>query len=103
MITVSGTGSGETITGLSIEDPESIIAVAAERYLGKTGYWIVVAAAILSMLSALYANLLAASRVAQSMARDRTLPRTLGRVDEKRGTPVNAVLVTAAIIALTVL
>lgn len=102
VITVSGTGPGETITGLSIGDPESVVAIAAERYMGKTGYWIVIAAAILSMLSALYANLLAASRVAQSMARDRTLPRTLGKVDEKRGTPVNAVLATAAIVALTV-
>lgn len=102
VVTVSGTKTGETITGLSIENPESIIAIAAERYMGKSGYWIVIAAAILSMLSALYANLLAASRVAQSMARDRTLPRTLGRIDEKRGTPINALLVTAAIIVMTV-
>jgi hypothetical protein len=54
------------------------------------------------MLSALYANILAASRVAQSMARDRTLPRKLGAVDEKRGTPANAILATALIIAATV-
>ena len=102
VVTVSGTKTGETITGLSMENPESIIAIAAERYMGKSGYWIVIAAAILSMLSALYANLLAASRVARSMARDRTLPRTLGRIDEKRGTPINALLVTAAIIVMTV-
>lgn len=102
VVTVSGTRAGETITELSIGDPESIIAIAAERYMGKSGYWIVIAAAILSMLSALYANLLAASRFAQSMARDRTLPRTLGKVDEKRGTPVNALLATAAIIVITV-
>lgn len=102
VVTVSGTKTGETITGLSMENPESIIAIAAERYMGKSGYWIVIVAAILSMLSALYANLLAASRVAQSMARDRTLPRTLGRIDEKRGTPINALLVTAAIIVMTV-
>ncbi|HKQ32061.1 MAG TPA: amino acid permease, partial [Thermodesulfobacteriota bacterium] len=102
VVTVSGTKAGETITELSIGNPESIIAIAAERYMGKSGYWIVIAAAILSMLSALYANLLAASRFAQSMARDRTLPRTLGKVDEKRGTPVYALLVTAAIIVITV-
>jgi len=102
VVTVSGTRAGETITELSIGNPESVIAIAAERYMGKSGYWIVIAAAILSMLSALYANLLAASRFAQSMARDRTLPRTLGKVDEKRGTPVNALLATAAIIVATV-
>lgn len=102
VIAVSGTKAGESITTLSRANPESIIAIAAETYLGKTGYWIVIAAAILSMLSALYANILAASRVAQSMARDRTLPRRLGTVDEKRGTPVNAILATALIIVATV-
>jgi amino acid transporter len=102
VIAVSGTKAGESITALSKANPESIVALAAETYLGKAGYWIVIAAAILSMLSALYANILAASRVAQSMARDRTLPRKLGAVDEKRGTPANAILATALIIAATV-
>jgi amino acid transporter len=99
VIAVSGTKAGESITTLSRANPESIIAIAAGTYLGKTGYWIVIAAAILSTLSALYANILAASRVAQSMARDRTLPRKFGTIDEKRGTPINAILATAAIIA----
>lgn len=102
VITVAGTRTGESITALSRANPESIIAITAETYLGRAGYWIVIAAAILSMLSALYANILAASRVAQSMARDRTLPRRLGTVDEKRGTPVNAILATAVIIVATV-
>ncbi len=102
IITVAGTRTGESITALSIADPEAVIATSAETYLGKSGYWIVIAAAILSMLSALYANLLAASRVAQSMARDRTLPRVLERVNEKLGTPVNSLLLTAAIILIIV-
>ncbi|MEQ9619103.1 MAG: amino acid permease [Deltaproteobacteria bacterium] len=103
IITVAGTDIGESITALSKEDPEAIIAVTAENYLGKFGFWLVVAAAILSMLSALYANILAASRIAQSMARDRTLPRSLGSIYEKRGTPAAAIIVTAAIIAATLL
>lgn len=102
VITVAGTKAGESITALSRTNPESIIAITAETYLGRAGYWIVIAAAILSMLSALYANILAASRVAQSMARDRTLPRAFGSADKKLGTPVNAILVTAAIIVTTV-
>lgn len=103
IITVAGTHMGESITALSIKKPEAIIAVTAENYLGKFGFWLVVAAAILSMLSALYANILAASRIAQSMARDRTLPRSLGSTYEKRGTPAVAIVVTAAIIAATLL
>ncbi|MCI0480756.1 MAG: amino acid permease, partial [Candidatus Dadabacteria bacterium] len=102
VITVAGTKAGESITALSRTNPESIIAITAETYLGRAGYWIVIAAAILSMLSALYANILAASRVAQSMARDRTLPRAFGSADKKLGTPVNAILATSAIIVTTV-
>jgi APA family basic amino acid/polyamine antiporter len=103
VIIVAGTSPEETITALSIANPESIIAVAANTYLGRFGYWLVIAAAILSMLSALYANMFAASRIAQSMARDRTLPRILGAMHTKRHTPSNAVLATAIIVVLTVL
>ncbi len=103
IVTVTATAEGESITALSMERPEDVVAIAAETYLGKSGYWLVVAAGILSMLSALYANILASSRIAQSMARDRTLPRSLGGIDEKRGTPVTAILATAAIIVVTLI
>ena len=103
IVTVTATGSGESITALSMERPEAVVAIAAETYLGKSGYWLVIAAGILSMLSALYANILASSRIAQSMARDRTLPRSLGGIDEKRGTPVIAISATAAIIVVTLI
>jgi APA family basic amino acid/polyamine antiporter len=103
IITVAGTKLGVSITDLSIDNPESIIAITARTFLGKFGFWLVVAAAILSMLSALYANILAASRIAQSMARDRTLPRFLGSLYEKRGTPANAILATSVIVVATLL
>ena len=49
-----------------------------------------------SMLSALQANLFAASRIALAMARDRNLPVTLRRLDPRFGTPTAAVVATAA-------
>ena len=55
------------------------------------------------MLSALQANLLAASRIALAMARDRTLPHWLETVHPRRGTPVAAVLATAAIVVCVLL
>lgn len=90
---------GESITELAADNPETVIAIAAGRFLGSTGFWLVMVAAVLSMLSALQANLYAASRVAMAMANDRTLPRRLGRLDPRRGTPVAAVVVTAATVA----
>jgi amino acid transporter len=97
VVATVGVAPGVSITDASAEHPETIVAVAAGRYLGPFGYWLVVAAALLSMLSALQANLFAASRVAMSMARDRTLPPAMERLGAARGTPVYAILVTAAI------
>ncbi len=98
VVTVAGTGPGESIMHLSAVNPETIIARAAGRYLGAPGYWLVLTAGILSMLSALQANLFAASRVAQAMAKDRTLFRSLEALGKRYSTPVNAILVTSSIV-----
>jgi basic amino acid/polyamine antiporter, APA family len=101
--TTVGIEPGESIAEASRAGPETILARAAERFVGPAGYWLVVLAAILSMLSALQANLYGASRVALAMARDRTLPEPLGRLRQATGTPGNAVLATAAaVIAIAV-
>jgi len=78
------------------ENPEILIAVAARSFMGPTGYWLVVVAGVLSMLSALQANLLAASRFARTMASDRTLPWRFERLSVTRGTPVAAIKLSAA-------
>jgi basic amino acid/polyamine antiporter, APA family len=100
VIATVGVGAGETITALGREQPEGVVAIAARRFLGGTGYWLVMAAGILSMLSALQANLFAASRVAFAMAHDRTLSPMLGRLDPQRSLPKVAVLAVAAIVIL---
>ena len=103
VITVAAVGPGESISEAGAAQPESIALFAAEVYMGKFGFWLVIVAGILSMLSALYANLLGASHIAFSMARDRTLPRELGQIDKDWGTPVKAVIVTAAVLVLTII
>lgn len=102
VVSTAGVEPGESIVKVSREDPEGVIANAAARFLGPTGYWLVMVAAILSMLSALRANLYAASRVAATMARDRTMPHALSVLHPRRNTPVAAVLATAGIIAAMV-
>ena len=81
-------------------DPEGIVAIAAENYLGPFGYWLVIVAAVLSMFSALQANLFAASRIAFAMARDRTLPAILGRRRGAHQTPVAAIVITTGLVAV---
>jgi hypothetical protein len=63
----------------------------------------VAAAAVLSTLSALSANLLAASRVALSMSNDRTLPRVLSERHPTRGTPAMAIYASGLALAVIVL
>lgn len=103
VITVAATGPGESIVETSSARPEEIVLHAAEIYMGKYGYWLVIVAGILSMLSALYANLLGATHIAFSMARDRTLPRELGQIDKGLGTPLKALIVTAIVLVLSII
>jgi hypothetical protein len=98
MATVGAPAEGG-ITDAARAHPEGLVAASAERFLGAPGFWLVIGAGVLSMLSALHANLLGASRVAFAMARDRTLPRPLGRIRGVGGTPAIAIAVTAAMLA----
>lgn len=96
VIATVGVPPGGSVAAASAARPEAMMAEAARQFLGAAGFWLVIVAAVLSMLSALHANLLAASRVALAMAQDRTLPRVVGRIAPRRGTPATAIAVSAA-------
>jgi len=99
LIATVGAPPEGAIADAAAAHPEGLVAAAAERFLGPAGYWLVIGAGVLSMLSALQANLLGASRVAFAMARDRTLPRRLGRTRAASGTPAFSVVATAIMLA----
>ena len=90
----------EGIQAAAQAHPEGLVAEAAERFMGPAGYWFVIGAGLLSMLSALQANLFGASRVAFSMARDRTLPHHIGEMRGRTGTPAVAVVATGGMMTL---
>lgn len=79
--TTVGLAEGQSIVALSEAQPEAVIALAAQQFMGGLGYWLVIVAALLAMLSALQANVFAASRIAFSMAKDRTLPAMVANVN----------------------
>ncbi len=95
LVSTVGVEPGGHIEAMATASPEMVVPLAARQFLGAAGYWLVIVAAILSTLSALQANLLAASRVALSMARDRTLPAVLGDLHKSRRTPVMAIYTSA--------
>ena len=97
VITTAGVTSGQTVTSMGSQYLEEIVAVGARNYMGDFGYWLVLVAGILSMLSALNANIFGASRVAFKMAVDRTLPKKLGFIHDVYQTPTKSVYATSII------
>jgi basic amino acid/polyamine antiporter, APA family len=95
VVAVVGVEPGESIDALAAARGDTVFAFAVSRFMGTTGYWLVIVAAILSTLSALHSNILAASRVALSMAHDRTLPAVLDTYHATRQTPIMALYASA--------
>jgi len=79
---------------------ETGIVRAAENFMPAVGVLVIVFGGLLSTMSALNATVLASSRVAFSMGRERMLPAVLATIHPIRRTPHVAVLVTGAILIL---
>lgn len=103
VICVAGVPEGDTIKGWVSQNPDTVVARAASVFLGRLGFWLVIVVGVLSMLSALVANIFAASRIAQAMAQDRTLPPMLERVSSRRGTPRAAIWSTGGLVCLVLI
>lgn len=100
LICIAGIPPGATLEKMVTRNPDSIVAQAAHVFMGQFGFWLVIIVGFLSMLSALIANLFAATYIAQAMARDRILPRALELFHAKYGTPNNALWSTVGLTAL---
>jgi len=98
IITAVGVPAGGSVQAMAGDGPETLVADAARHYLGSTGFWLVIVAAVLAMFTALQSNLFAASRIAQAMARDRTMPASLRHIGARQGTPWLAILASAALV-----
>ena len=91
-----------TIPAEELAASDTPAALSAQYFAGRGGMIIISIAAIASFLSAANAGILSASRYPMAMSRDHMVPaifRKLGRF----GTPVTAIVVTVALIALQIL
>jgi amino acid transporter len=77
---------------------ETAIVRAAGQFMPAFGVAVIVIGGLLSTMSALTVTILASSRVAFSMARDRLLPRRIANIHPQRRTPQAAILVTGVIL-----
>ncbi len=77
---------------------ETAVVKAAENFMPWFGVALIVAGGLFSTMSALNATVLASSRVAFSMGRDRMLPKVFGAIHPQRRTPHVAVLVSGVLL-----
>lgn len=77
---------------------ETAIAKAAENFMPFFGIALIIFGGVLSTVSALNATILASSRVAFSMSRDKMLPRSLSIIHPQQRTPHIAIAVTGIIV-----
>jgi APA family basic amino acid/polyamine antiporter len=103
VIAMVGTSGEQSVTEMASADPEGIVAIAARNFLGESGYWLVIIAAVLSMFTALQANLFAASRIALAMSRDRTLPGWMSKLSSNQRTPIYAIMATSVLVIALVI
>lgn len=91
--------SNNTIAAAALENwPDRVMAgewvllVAAEEMLGVFGKVLIGVAVSCAVLSGIMGFFLASSRLMYSMARDNYLPKVFAKIDEKHGTPINAII-----------
>jgi len=91
--------SNNTVSAAALANwPERVMAgdwvllVAAEELLGTFGKVLIGTGVSCAVLSGIMGFYLASSRLMYSMSRDGYLPEWFSKIDEKHGTPVNAIL-----------
>ena len=82
---------------------EVSMAYAAQYFLGRVGFFVIVVGALLSMISAANATVLAGSRVKLAMSRRDHLPEQFGDLSERFNTPYMAVFFTGGLILFYIL
>jgi amino acid transporter/nucleotide-binding universal stress UspA family protein len=82
---------------------ETAIARAAKSFMPTFGVALIIFGGLLSTVSALNATILASSRVAFSMSRDKMLPMSLSTIHTRRRTPHIAIAVTGVLVIVMAL
>ena len=91
--------SNNTIAAAALENwpelatsGEWVLLVAAEKMLGVFGKVLIGVAVSCAVLSGIMGFYLASSRLLYSMGKDGYLPKAFAKIDEKHGTPKNAII-----------
>ncbi len=94
LVANTGLEAAANVRAFLAANGDLVMGQAAWYFLGRVGFYVVVAGALFSMVSATNATVMAGSRVEQAMARRDQLPSTLADRHHRFGTPYRAVLLT---------
>ncbi len=98
VFTTVGVLDGDILAGTTTP-----LSTAASHFMGTPGLVILAVAAILAFITTGNAGILSASRTPMAMSKDGILPAFLGRVNERRGTPHWAIIVTSGFMIVFIL
>lgn len=79
------------------------VADSAKITLGSIGYIIIIIASTLAFFTTANAGILAASRYPLALSLDHLLPKKIGRINSRTDTPVISIIITGAIVFLSLL
>ncbi|HAK46684.1 MAG TPA: amino acid permease-associated protein [Spirochaeta sp.] len=79
------------------------VADSAKITLGSAGYLIIIIASTLAFFTTANAGILAASRYPLALSLDNLLPRKIGKISKKTDTPIISIILTGAIVFLSLL
>lgn len=82
------------------EYDEASMGVAAQKFLGKYGGYVIIGGAIFSMISASNASIMAGSRVLLSMSQLGHFPEEVGAINKKTKTPIISVFLVGGAILI---
>ncbi len=95
---ITGTLSPETF-----RDSMTPVADSARVTLGPAGYIMILIASTLAFFTTANAGIMAASRYPLALSADNLLPKRIGKISKKTGTPVPAVITTGIIVFISLL
>ena len=78
------------------------IANTAKLFLGNFGFYMILLASMLAFITTANAGIMSASRYPMAMSRDNLMPKLLGVISPKLGTPVASLLITGFFIIFAI-
>ena len=89
----------------NLSDPNNLTPIAntAKLFLGNFGFYMILIASMLAFITTANAGIMSASRYPMAMSRDNLMPKLLGVISPKSGTPIASIIITGIFIVFAIM